>query len=424
MSMLAAVSSCWALLLGIALIMMGNGLQGTLLAWRATLEGFSTTTTGLVMTGYFAGFLAGSLIVPKLLRNVGHIRVFAALASLASAAVLLHAVFVLPIVWFAFRLITGFSYSGLYVVAESWLNDAATNETRGQLLSVYMVMVLGGMGAGQFLLTAASPESFELFVVVSVLVSFALIPITLTVSPAPRFEAPDHVGLRQLYRTSPLGVLGALGIGVAHSTLFSMGPVYAQNVGFTVREVSVLMAIVLFGGLIMQWPTGRLSDHFDRRVVITVVTFVATAAALVAALVSGSQTGTVFVMMAIIGGTSLPLYSLFIAHTNDYLQPSQIVAASASLVLVAGVGLTLGPSITAALMDGIGPAGYFWSLGLVHGAVGLFALYRMTRRESLPREAQRHYAPVAPRGSLVTTGIAHRTVRDHRDRDLARLSQL
>lgn len=424
MSMVAAVSSCWALLLGIALLMTGNGLQGTLLAWRATLEGFPTTTTGLVMTGYFAGFLAGSVIVPRLVRNVGHIRVFAALASLASAAVLLHAVFLLPAVWFGLRLVSGFSYSGLYVVAESWLNHAASNETRGTLLSVYMVMVLGGMGAGQFLLTAADPDSFKLFVVVSVLVSFALIPITLTVSPAPGFDAPDHVGLRQLYRTSPLGVLGALGVGVAHAALFSMGPVYAQNVGFTVREVSVFMASVLFGGLIMQLPLGRLSDRLDRRMVITVVAFVASGAALGGAVSATTGSGIVFVAMAVIGATSLPLYSLCIAHTNDYLQPSQIVAASASLVLVAGVGLTMGPSVTAGLMDVLGPAGFFWSLAMVHGVIGLFALYRMTRRRSLPRGAQRHYAPLAPRGSHVAAGIAHRTVRDHQDRDLATLSKL
>jgi MFS family permease len=423
MGMVAAVSSAWALLLGIALVMLANGLQGTLLGLRATLEGFSTTTTSLVMTGYFVGFLGGSVVVPRLLRNVGHIRVFAALASLASGAALLHAVFVQPVAWGVFRLIHGFCYSGLYVVAESWLNDVATNETRGQLLSVYMVIVLAGMGAGQFLLNVADPQSFELFVLVSVLVSFALVPISLTCSRAPAFEAPAHVGMRQLYSTTPLGVVGALLVGVSHGTLFGMGAVYAKNAGFSVTQVSVFMAAIAFGGLALQWPIGRISDRVDRRKMIMIVSLIAAAAAVVAGWLPEGPRTSIYVLVTIVGGMSLPLYSLCIAHANDHLAPAQVVAASATLVLVAGVGLSMGPTVAAALMNQTGPDGYFWTVAMVHAAVSLFALYRMARSSPLPLRKQRHYAPLSPRTSPVAVGIAHETMRDHRDRDLARMSR-
>ena len=404
--MVAAVASSWALFLGIALIMLGNGLQGTLLGVRASLEGFPTAITGLVMSAYFAGFLAGSTLVPHLVRRVGHIRVFAALASLASAAVLLHSVFVTPPSWGAMRLVTGFCFAGLYIVAESWLNDRATNETRGQLLSIYMVVMLAGMGAGQFLLNLADPKSFELFVLISVLVSLALIPILLTAAPAPEFQAPSPISLGQLYRISPLGVLGTLGTGMAQGGLVGMGAVFAKEVGFSIAEVSVFMAAALFGGVLLQWPVGRLSDRFDRRRLLTIVTFLAAICAIAASMVVGpfaelAPGWAIFALICVFGGMNMPMYSLTIAHTNDFLQPSQMVAASGSLVLVGGIGAAFGPVTLAGLMSVMGPTGYFWGLGLVHAAIGFFALYRMSRRAARPLEDQGAFVAVPPRASPV-----------------------
>jgi MFS family permease len=206
--MMVAVRSCWALLLGIALMMLGNGLQGSLLGIRASLEGFPTTATGILMSGYFAGFLAGSVLAPKLVARVGHVRVFAALASLASTAILVHVVWVNPVTWTVIRLVSGFCYAGLYVVCESWLNDQATNETRGQLLSIYMVVMLGGAAGGQGLLNLADPSGVNLFILVSVLVSLSLIPMLLSTGQMPPFDAPRPVGIRQLYHVSPTGVVG------------------------------------------------------------------------------------------------------------------------------------------------------------------------------------------------------------------------
>ena len=420
--MLAAIASAWALLLGIALIMLGNGLQGTLLGVRATLEGFGTGTTGLVLTGYFAGFMAGSWIVPRLLAKVGHVRVFAALASSASGAALLHTLFVSPLSWGLIRLVTGFSIAGLYVVAESWLNDAATNKTRGQLLSVYMIIMMGGLGAGQLLLNLYDPRGFELFVLVSVLISFALIPITLSAGRAPAFDAPESIGVRALFRASPLGVGGAFLIGIAHSALFAMGPVYATRIGLAVDRLSFFIAAALLGGLVLQWPIGWLSDRFDRRKVIVAIAWVAAGAAFGAGVGGADSYAVLIGLTALLGGTSLPLYSLCGAHTNDHLTPRQMVAASATLVLVSGAGLTLGPSIAALAMGLTGPPGMFWSLVAAHGCVGVYGLYRMVRRDPVPLEKQRRYWPVSLRTSPIVQALALREVRDSRDRDLARWS--
>lgn len=383
--MISVVMSSWALFFGIGLIMLGNGLQSSLLGLRATTEGFPTAVTGLVMTGYYLGFLVGSTIVPKLVARVGHIRVFAALASLASMAVLTHAVFINPMGWTGMRLVTGFCYAGLYVVAESWLNDRATNETRGKLLGVYTVVMLGGLACGQFLLNVANPESFELFILVSLLVSFALIPILLTANPAPAFRAPSSVGLRRLYEMSPLGVIGAFATGMVHGGVFGMGVVFAKGLGLSVAEISLFMAAAIFGGVVFQWPIGHLSDIFDRRRVMTVVTLVAAICAVAAAGVSnavaaGGPPWALYGLFGLFGGMALPMYSLCRAHTNDFLEPSQMVAASSSLVFVTGIGAIFGPLTVSALMSVLGPPGYFWGLGAVSAGVGLFAVYRMTRR--------------------------------------------
>jgi len=405
------VVSSWALFLGLAFIMLGNGLQGSLLGVRATIEGFPTTVTGIVMSAYFAGFLAGSTMVPRLVRRVGHIRVFAALASLASVAVLVHAVFVNPAGWGAMRLVTGFSFAGLYIVAESWLNDRATNETRGQLLSFYMVVMLAGMGAGQFLLNLADPASFELFVLISVLVSLALIPILLTAAPAPEFQTPSAVSLRQLYLISPLGVVGTFGTGAAQGGLIGMGAVFATEAGLSIAEISIFMAAMLFGGMLLQWPIGRISDRFDRRRVLTVVTFLAAICAFATTVVVGPfaeilPVWVLYSLIGVFGGLNMPMYSLTLAHTNDYLEPNQMVAASGSLVLVGGIGASFGPITLAGLMTVLGPDGFFWGLGLIHAAIGLFALYRMSRRDSIPLEEQGTFVAVPPRASPVAAYLS------------------
>ena len=242
-----ALRSSWALLLGFGILMLGDGLQASLLAIRADLEGFSTTVTGLVMSVFYVGFLSGSVLTPKVLVSVGHIRVFAALAALASAAILVHAIFVSPWVWGLLRLVSGFCFAGLYVVAESWLNDRATNESRGKVLSLYMVVTYVGVGLGQLLLNLANPLDFELFILVSILVSIAVLPLLLSAGSPPTFADAVPIKVRELYRKTPLGVVGTFVEGLVTATFFALGPVYAQQLGLPLVEISFFMTAAVVG---------------------------------------------------------------------------------------------------------------------------------------------------------------------------------
>ena len=414
--MLQSMRSNWALFLGIALIMLGNGLQGSLVGVRATLEDFPTAVTGIVMSGYFIGFLAGSFVTTRMVERVGHVRVFGAMASLASTAVLIHAVVVEPVTWMAMRLVIGFSYAGLYVVAESWLNDKADNETRGQLLAIYMVIVLAGMAGGQGLLNVAAPGGPFLFILTSVLISLALVPMLLTASPAPEFSRPTRVSVGQLAQISPLGVAGAWGTGMAHGALFGMGAVYARESGLSVSGVSLFMGVAIAGGMIWQWPIGRFSDHYDRRLVLTVVTFAAAVFAL-GAIAFGQSLWLLLAFVGLFGGMCLPMYSLCVAHTNDFLEPEQLVAASSGLYMVVGLGASLGPLAASAVMWALGPDGFFVFMVAVHGTIGLFALYRMTRRAAVPLEDQEPLLALPAQVSPVAATLASDNLDDGQQAD-------
>ena len=393
--MLKTVTSNWALLLGIALLVLGLGLQNTLLGVRAGIEGFPTSLTGLIMSGYSIGFLVSAVFTPKMVANVGHVRVFAALTAVASSSILAHSVLVEPISWFAFRFVTGFCISGAYVISESWLNKAATNENRGSLLSVYMVVQLSAWAGGQLLLNVADPGGFALFIVASVLLSLAVVPLLLTASPAPALAAARHFSLLKLYRSSPLGFVGMFGVGLSQGAFFGMGAVFAGAAGLPITQISFFMALTIMGGVLLQWPIGKLSDKLDRRKVLTGTTIVAGLATGVIGIVGTADFVVVAAAFFVYGGMCLPMYALCIAHTNDYLDNDDMVAASGSLVLTAGIGMVMGPLLAAAGMDLRGPAGFALFLAIVHLGVGGFALYRMTRRASLPAEAQGQHIYVA-----------------------------
>ena len=401
-----------ALLLGIALLMLGHGLQGTLLGVRANLEQFSATAIGLVMSGYYAGLLVGSLRVPVLVARVGHVRVFAALLSLGSTTILIQAMFVDPVTWFLMRLLTGYCFAGAFIVAESWLNGSASNEKRGQLLSLYMVVQMGAMAAGQFLLNLADPKAFSLFILVSVLVSVAAVPMLLTAVAAPVAGPRGDLGLLALYRLSPLGVVGVAGVGVANSSLFSMGPVYAAEEGLSVAAISTFMAAVILGGVVFQIPVGRLSDRLDRRWVIASVALLAAIVVLPPAILPQVPNILLFPGFFLVGGLSLPLYAVCVAHTNDFLSPQQMVGASSALILAFGIGAAAGPTLTALAMQGLGPLGFPLFLAVVHLALGLFAFYRMTRRSTVAAADRGAYMSLPP-PSPVFTPLAQESARAH-----------
>ena len=401
-----ALAACWPLLLGIGLMMLGNGMQGTLLGLRANLEGFPTAVTGIVMSGYYVGFLLGSVLTPRILGNVGHVRVFAALASLGSTAALIHAVFPDPTIWTIFRVVTGFSFAGLYIVSESWLNDTATNETRGQILSVYMLVTFIGIAGGQFLLTIADPGGFSPFIIVSVLVSLALIPTALTASPMPAVQKTEKLGVRQLYRISPLGVVGILFVGVLQGAFFSMGAVFGGLKGLTVFEISMFMSLSVVGGALFQMPIGRISDRFDRRQVLMFCALITGALALMTVYVAENYSVYAFLAIATVyGGFCMPLYSLCIAHTNDHMEPSQMVAASSGLILVNGAGAIVGPIIVSSLMGWFGGIAFYLFMAAISFVIVLFALYRMTRRQAVPEEDQNEFVAMPVRSGVVAVGL-------------------
>ena len=269
-----AAVPAWPFFVGTALIMVANGLQGTLIALRAALEGFSLAATGMVMSGYFLGLLAGSLLSARLVRRVGHVPVFAAFASIASASILMQALFVEVAFWTAMRGVTGFCFGTMYVVVESWLNQRATNENRGRLLALHMSTVFAGAAAGQLLLNVADPRAYDLFLLVSILVSFAMVPLLLVARPGARPHSARRMSLAALYRASPLGFVSTVLTGMGHGAMFGIGPVYARAIGLGTAEVAWFMALGMSGAIFSQWPLGLLSDRFDRRRVMLGVTLV------------------------------------------------------------------------------------------------------------------------------------------------------
>ena len=259
------------MLLGMGMLMLGAGLQGTLLGLRATIEGFPTIVTGAVMACYYVGYLGGSLAAPRLVQRVGHIRVFAAFTSLASVTILLQGVFVDPWLWGLLRAASGVFFAGIYIIAESWLNARAVNRSRASLLAVYMVVIYLGLGLGQFLLNLADPGTTHLFILSSVLISLALVPTALSAQPAPEFSLPRHIRLRELFEVSPLGVIGVLFAGAISGTLFSLGPLFAAGSGLDTADVAAFMAASILASVATQFPVGRFSDRFERRRVLVAV---------------------------------------------------------------------------------------------------------------------------------------------------------
>ncbi|MCF8057536.1 MAG: MFS transporter [Desulfocapsa sp.] len=400
--MLNIISNSWALFLGMGLIMLGNGLQATLLGVRASIEDFGKTITGVVMSGYFIGIIAGCNIVPKIVNRVGHVRTFGALASLASTSILVQAIFVTPWVWSIMRFVTGFAYAGIYIVAESWINEASENGKRGKLLSFYMLVSLGGMAGGQMLLNIAHPSGFELFVLASLLISLAVIPILLSNARAPQFDVMEHIGIVKLYRVSPLGVFGMFVTGMSIGTFFGMGAVYATDMGLSVKDVSFFMGTLILGGFLFQYPLGWLSDRF-RPINVIIFSCVGGAVVSFVAMKITGQGLLFYTIVATVGGLAMPLYSLCCVHTNDYLTPTQMVAASGTLVLLSAIGAAVGCPVTAFAMETLGPQAFFGSLGVMLSSVAVFAIWRSTQRTEIEIAEQGDFVVMATTNPLTAS---------------------
>ena len=397
------IISIWPLFAGLSLIGLAVGVQGSLLGMRAELEGFDDYLIGLLMSCYFAGFLAGSLLTPRMIQRVGHIRIFAALSAVASVTILIHAIYVEPWAWALMRLFTGFAFSTIYVVSESWLNQSSNNANRGQILSIYTTILLAGICAGQFMLNLANPMDFTLFILISVMVSVAAVPILLSVIITPAIEETERVSIRHLWYRTPMGVTGIILSQWVSSILFGMGAVYATKLGFSVYQVANFMGAMMAGGMILQWPLGKLSDMVDRRWVMSVACLFAVFFAL---LISRESEASIrlYLLIFMFGGCSLSLYSIVVALTNDHLRPSEIVPASGTIVLISGLTSITGPITAVFWLQIFGLQSFFVLLASCLLLLAGISLWRLLTIEALPSEYKGQVilqAATAPVGTIL-----------------------
>ncbi len=403
--MFQVLKNTWALQVGILMLMTGNGMQGTLLGVRGSVEELSAGVMSWVMSGYFIGFVGGSRLAPTMIKRVGHIRVFAALGSLISAAIVLFAAFPDPYVWFVLRLAIGFCFSGVYVVAESWLNDSSTNDTRGKVLSVYIIVQMVGIVTAQGLLNIGDPGGYFLFVISSVLVSISFAPILLSVAPAPVFETATPMSLRKLVSVSPLGAVGSFCLGALFSALWGMGAVYGTEADLNLQQISIFVATIYIGGMVLQYPVGWLSDRVDRRLLILFAAATCSMTALVAGFTSHSFTVLLLVAF-VMGGLTNPLYSLIIAYTNDFLEPSDMAAGAGGLIFINGIGAIGGPLLVGWMMTVAGPPGFFLYIAIVAGFLTAFAVFRMISRPASDLDQLAVFTPVSQAYSPVAVDMA------------------
>lgn len=382
----------WRLLpiyLSAGILLAGNGLLVTLVAIRASAEGFGNTFIGLLGAGYFAGFLVACIVTPKLIQRAGHIRVFAALSAGAAVAALTMIMSVTPETWLAARILSGFCFCGTATVLESWLNAIADNSNRGRLLGVYRVVDLGSVMGGQFVLPVIGTGGFQIFVFAGILLATALIPVSLSrqASPAPPESAKVRPGL--VWAISPTAAFGCLTLGLTNSAFRAIGPLYAQEMGLGVDQVALFISLGVLGGALLQYPIGVLSDRLDRRLILIVTTGAAASASLFLA----AATSPIQVLIGgfLFGGFALPLYSLSMAHGNDHAEPGQIVEFTAGLILFYGLGAIVGPFISSVIIQEFGPRYFFTYTCAVHASLIVFVVWRMTRRASVPPALRRRY---------------------------------
>ena len=328
-----------------------------MLGVRSELVGLPTAVSSLISASYYAGFLVGSRIALVALGRVGHIRVYAALASLLSAAMLAVGLTESAPAWAWLRFVTGLCLAGQYVVAESWLNDLATNQNRGRLLAIYAVVTSGAFGIGQVLLFAMDPELITGFAIASIITSLAVAPVALSEDAmAPAVIEREHISLRELAKLVPTGVYSCLLVGIAHGALTGMAAIYATRVGLSPGRIGLFVAAPNIGGMLLHWPVSAASDDIDRRAVGLAASIGAIGAATLL-LLGPSTSAMALLLMALLGGFSYPLYSIAAAYTNDWIEPEHVNAAASQLVTLYGLGAVVGPFVAAGMMIDGGAAG-------------------------------------------------------------------
>jgi MFS family permease len=384
----------FVLLSGLGLLLVGVGLLGTLLGVRATVASFSNMETGLIMAGYYVGYIAGTLLAPRIIRNVGHIRSFSAFAAVAASSSLCFGLLVDPWVWFLLRLLNGLCVVGLYMVVESWLNEQSAGPMRGRIFSIYMMSTLVALGSGQFLLLASDPSELTLFAFSAILISLGVVPVAVTRVTEPKMEVFVPINLRELVRISPLGTAGTLGAGMLNGVFWGMAPVFGQRLELGETQIALLMSATIAGGALLQWPIGHLSDRIDRRTVLILVSVATAVAAVISMLIVINGYSGLILSAFLYGGLMFTLYGISVAHTNDHLAPEQVLEATRGLLLVYGIGALCGPILGGIAMDSIGPPGLPAISAITAATLALFGVFRITQRAAPSLEDQADFVPM------------------------------
>jgi MFS family permease len=382
------------LLGGLGILLAGVGLLGTVLGVRAATAAFENLEIGLIMAGYYVGYIFGTLFIPRLIRNVGHVRCFAAFAAVAAATSLGFGLLVNPVVWLFLRVLSGVCVVGIYMVVESWLNEQSAGPSRGRIFSVYMMSTLIALGGGQFLLLAGDSSELTLFALAAILFSLGVVPIAITRVTEPRIDLVEPLKLSELMRISPLGVVGALSAGVVTGAFWGMAPVFGQRLGLGDSGIVLLMSSTILGGVILQWPIGHLSDRIDRRTILILTSFATAVSAMTITYIVLQGHPGLMLSAFLYGGLMFALYSISVAHTNDHLDKGQVLEATRSLLLVYGIGALCGPVLGGIAMQGIGPPGLPAMSAITAAFLALFGLFRVTRRAPPVLEEQGEFIPM------------------------------
>ncbi|MEO1701484.1 MAG: MFS transporter [Pseudomonadota bacterium] len=385
--MVRALLPVTGLMLSTFFLLAGSGLTGILLPLRAGIEGWGPVTIGWMGFGYALCFTGGCIIVPRLVLRVGHVRVYAVLATVLSMSLLLHALVINPLTWILFRGFAGFALAGSYMVVESWLNEKATNETRGQIFSIYMIMNMVGLMAGQFMLVLGDPATTYLFIVGALMYAMAVIPTGLSNATSPQPLTQVSFDLVKLYRNSPAALIGMLLTGVIAGIWNFQAPVFAGLIGLEGSQIPLMLALAMIGGAIFQFPLGRISDRMDRRIVMVFAGGfgLLISAVFVMTTLSASPV-SVFILMFLFGAVLFPIYSLVVAHANDFAEPSDFVELSSSLLIINGIGAMIGPVLSGWLMTSLGAGGFFVAMGLCYAIFAGYAGWRITQRDAVATE--------------------------------------
>ncbi|HWD50074.1 MAG TPA: MFS transporter [Rhizomicrobium sp.] len=408
-----------AILFSTLIFLVGNGLLGTVIPVRAHLAGFSDFAIGLIGSAYYVGFVAGCYAGPHMLSRAGHSRTFAAAAGLAAAATLMQALMVSEIAWILLRGFFGFAAAGLYMVIESWLNDRADNQTRGRIFAAYLVVNFAGLIVGQLLFVTGRPTSFSLFSLAAIFYSLCLIPVGLTRTPQPARADVPALDPFKLFRISPVGVAGCIAVGFANAAVWTFAPVYAEDHGMTRGLLAAFMATFTLGGALSQIPIGRFSDRMDRRWVIVGTTLLAACAGVALYLFGGGNQTLTFVLVAIFGTVTLPLYGLSVAHANDRLPREMFVEASATLLMINAVASMFGPVIAAVVTARAGTSSLFLYTAAIHVSICVFALARLMAKGEPPGHLREPYEAMPPQSSPTVLELDPRSPEHEKRPDVA-----